>query len=236
MINIQIDTKDVTRWLNDVQKKQVPFATAVALTRTAGLVEKQLQRDLSTKLDSPSPYTLRSTFKTSANKARLYAEIGIKDKKPARGTAPATLLKEHFTGGDRGNKPMEKAIAALGAMPQGWRVVPGAGMPLDSYGNPKRNAVRELIESLRSKTQIYKGRGARMAVVGYFVVRVGAESNLPPGIYARTGKALRPMFLFVRSAGYRKRFDLPGMATRVADTEFPKQFGTALTAALATAR
>lgn len=236
MITIQVDTKDATRWLNDVQRKQLPFATAVALTRTAGLVEKSLLGEITAKLDNPSPYTKRSTFKTSAKKTALYAEVGIKDKKPAGGTAPAVLLGEHFSGGLRGNKPMEKAIAALGAMPSGWRVVPGAGMPLDAYGNPKRNAVREVIQSLRSKTQVYKGRGKRVALVGYFVIPVGADSHLQPGIYTRKGRDISPVFLYIKAAGYRKRFDLPALAQRVVAREFNNQFDAALSAALATAR
>lgn len=235
MITITVDNRQTTRWLNDLQRKQIPFATALALTRTGKLVEKALQTEMAGKLDA-SPYAKRSTFSTSANKINLEATVGLKDKKPAGGTAPAVLLKEHFGGGMRGNKPMEKAIAALGAMPTGWRVVPGAAMPLDAYGNPKRNAVREVIQSLRAKTQIYKGRGKRVALVGYFVIHVGASSHLQPGIYMRKGREVSPMFLYIKSATYRKRFDLPALATRVVANEYSNQFDAALSSALATAR
>lgn len=237
MITVQVDTRDVTRYLSEVQKKQIPFSTALALTRTAALVEKALLAEMTAKLDKPiSPYTERSTFKTSAKRTALYAEVGIKDKKRTGGTAPAVLLGEHFSGGLRGNKPMEKAIAALGAMPSGWRVIPGAGMPLDGYGNPKRTIVREVIQSLRSNTQIYKGRGKRVTLVGYFVIKVGADSHLQPGIYMRKGRHIAPMFIYVKSAGYRKRFDLPTLATRVVTKDFDNQFASALASALATAR
>lgn len=234
-ISVKADFRDAMRYLDNLQKKQIPFATALALTRTGKLVEKSLQAEMAGKLDA-SPYTKRSTFSTSANKYNLEAIVGLKDKKPAGGTPPAVLLKEHFGGGMRGNKPMEKAIASLGAMPAGWRVVPGAGMPLDAYGNPRRNAVREVIQSLRTKMQLYKGRGKRVALVGYFVIPVGGASHLQPGIYSRKGRDISPMFLYIKSASYRKRFDLPVLANRVAAKEFGKQFDAALASALATAR
>lgn len=235
-ISIKVETPAIP-FLNDVQKRQLPYATALALTRTAKRLEQSLQLELSGKLESPSPYTLRSTFSTSATKLKLSAEVGIKDKRPAGGTAPAMLLKEHFSGGERGNKPMEKAMAAIGALRSGWRVVPGAGMPLDAYGNPRRTTVREILGALRSKMQVYKGRGKRMALVGYFVVPVGAASHLDPGIYWRSNaRAIRPMFLFVQAAGYRKRFDMPRLANTVVAREFEPQFKAALAQALATAR
>lgn len=235
-ISVQADIKAATRYLDDVQRRQIPFATALALTRTAKQAEKALSDHLVRRLESPSPYTKRSTFSTSATKTTLQAMVGIKDKKPAGGTAPAVLLKEHFSGGARGNKPMEKAIASMGLLPSGWRMVVGAGMPVDAYGNPRRNAVRELIGALRSRMQVYKGKGKRAAAVGYFAVPVGTQAHLSPGIYWRKGRAIRPMFLFVKQASYRKRFDLPTIARDVVAREFDSNFNAALGSALATAR
>lgn len=236
MITIRVDAKAATQFLDDAQKNQIPFATAVALTRTAKQVQKSLQNEMAGRLNA-SPYTKRSTFSTSATKSNLQAIVGIKDKKPAGGTAPDVLLKEHFGGGSRGNKPMEKAIASLGLLPGGWRIVPGAGMPLDAYGNPRRNAVRELIGALRSRVQVYKGRGKRAGLVGYFAVPVGGSAaSLAPGIYWRKGRALRPMFLFVPSTSYTSRFNLPGIARQVVGEKFGSQFDAALTQAMGSAR
>lgn len=235
-IDVQADVRAATQFLDDVQRRQVPFATALALTRTGRKLGTDLAGELRGKLDSPSPYTLRSTFSTVATKANLSTTVGIKDQKPAGGTAPAVLLKEHFTGGVRGHKPMEKALAALGDLPAGWRVVPGSGMPLDAYGNPKRTAVRELLGALRSGAQVYKGRGKNVALVGYFVIKVGTRSHLSPGIYWRKGRAVRPMFVFINQAGYRKRIDLPRLARDTVDRDFPNEFRQALSNALDTAR
>lgn len=235
-INVKADIAAATEFLNDMQRSQVPFAAALALTRTGKKLSTNLAGELRSKLESPSPYTLRSTFSTVSTKVNLSTTVGIKDMKPAGGTAPAVLLKEHFGGGLRGHKPMEKALAQMGDLPAGWRVVPGAGMPLDAYGNPKRTAVRELLGALRAGTQVYKGRGKKVALVGYFVIKVGARSNMHPGVYWRKGRAIRPMFLFIAQAGYRKRVDLPRMGQYTVARDFQNEFRQALSNAITTAR
>ena len=236
-INVRTNVKAMIADLDRVQRQQVPFATAYALTQTAKAVERELQAEMARDFESPSPYTLRSTFSTSATKVRLSAMVGIKDKKPAGGTAPAVLLKEHFTGGERGNKPMEKAMRSIGALPDGWLVVPGAGMPLDAYGNPRRKDVAELIGALRTGLNVHKGKGKRAQTTGYFVIAVGSGSHLEPGIYKRiNNRVVKPMFVFVQHARYRKRIDLPLLARRVVDRVFDAELQKSRAYALRTAR
>ena len=227
----------VKRLLGEMGEKQVPFATAVAITKTAKSVEKRLQADMSRAFKSASPFVQRATFSTSATKANLSATVGIKDKKPAGGTAPSVLLKEHFTGGVRGNKPFEKALITMGVMPQGYRAIPGNGMKLDAYGNPSRREIGEMLGALRSRMQVFKGRGKNVALVGYFVVPVGAASKLHPGVYKRIDRAvLATMFIFVRRASYQKVIDFERDATRVVASEFQQNFDAALINAMRTAR
>lgn len=234
-VNIKIEGLDQVKSMVGNVGKQARYAAAVALTRTAKEVDKRLVADMQSTLDKPSPYTTRGTYSTSATPNKLEAVIGLKDK--GQRVPPALLLKEHFTGGARGNKPFELALAGMGALPRGWRAIPGQGMPLDAYGNPRRTTVREILGALRSKMHVYKGRGKRMAVVGYFVVPVGAASHLEPGIYWRSNaRAIRPMFLFVQAAGYRKRFDLPRLASTVVARELPAIFDREMANAIATAR
>lgn len=224
------------RSMSDMQK-QVPFAAAKAITKTAKSVEKRFQSDMSGAFKSASPYVKRSTFSTSATKANLTATVGLKDQKPSGGTAPAVLLKEHFTGGLRGNKPFEKAIAAMSVMPRGYRAVPGSGMKLDAYGNPSRKDIGEMLGSLRTKMQVFKGRGKKMELVGFFVVPVGVKSHLPAGIYKRGARgAIKVMFLFVTKATYRKVMDMERSAQEVVAREFNPNFDAAFAEAMRTAK
>lgn len=238
MLTIKVEGLDgLKRSLNEIGSKQVPFAAAKAITKTAKLVENKLQASMAGAFKSPSPYVRRATFATSATKTNLSATVGLKDQKPSGGTAPSVLLKEHFTGGLRGNKPFEKAIAAMGAMPSSYRAIPGSGMRLDGYGNPSRKEIGEMLGSLRTRMQVAKGRGKNVALVGYFVVPVGAKSHLPAGIYKRPARgALLTMFIFVSQASYRKVIDFSRTAQEVVAREFQPQFDAAFAEAMRTAR
>lgn len=235
MIKIEIKgLDDVMRQLDNLQRKQIPYATARALTSTATSIEKNLRQEMAGKFDKPTPYTLKGTFVSPAKKTNLEAIVGLKDT--GMRVPPAKTLKEHFQGGVRGNKPFEKALSGINALPFGWRAIPGAGMPLDTYGNPRRNVLREIFGALKTRTKIYKGRGKRVTLTGYFLIPVGSKSHLSPGIYLQKNREISPMFVFVRSAGYQKVIDLPRIATTTAEREFNREFSTALGNALATAK
>lgn len=235
MITVKIEgLAKLQKQLNDLQRKQIPFATAVALTNTAKAVGKQLTQEMARNFDKPTPYTLKSTFVSPAKKSDLKAIVGLKDK--GMRVPPSVLLKEHFSGGHRGNKPMEKALAGMGVLPTGWRVIPGAGMPLDQFGNARRSALREIFGSLKSRASVYKGRGKRMQLVGYFLIPVGSDSHLAPGVYLKTGREIKPMLIFIKAASYRKVLDLERIATDVVGKEFEGEFSRALANALATAK
>lgn len=238
MLTVRIEGFDeLKRKLNDMAVRQVPFSTSVAINKTAAQVDERLKRDMFGAFKSPSPYVSRSTFIQRSTKANLTAVVGLKDQKPSGGTAPAVLLKEHFTGGLRGNKPYEKAIIALAGMPKGWRAIPGAGIRKDAYGNPSRKEIGEMLAVLRTRMQVWKGRGKKAALVGYFIIPVGAHSHLAPGIYKRVARgALAPMFVFVKQAAYRKVLDMQRIGDEVVKKEFQSNFDAAFADAMRTAR
>lgn len=238
MITIKMEGLDeLKRSLSDMASKQVPFAAALAITKTAKSVEARLQSDMAGAFKSPSPYVKRATFTQIANKRDLTATVGIKDMKPAGGTSPSLLLKEHFTGGIRGRKPFEKAIETIGGLPHGWRAIPGEGITLDSYGNPSRKEIGEMLGSLRSKMQVFKGRGKRLILIGYFIVPVGATTHLYPGIYKRMAhQSIKPLFIFVKSAAYKKVIDFERSANEIVAREFNPNFDSAFTDAMRTAK
>ncbi len=238
MLTVKVEGMDeLKKTLGEMGSRQLPFATAISITRVAKSVESRLLADMAGAFKSASPYVARSTFSTSATTQNLTATVGLKDIKPANGTAPSVLLKEHFTSGLRGHKPFEKAIASIGGLPAGWRAIPGAGIKLDAYGNPNRREIGEMLGVLRAHVQVYKGRGKRMMLTGYFIVPVGAKSHLHPGIYKRLDRAaIKAMFIFVQSARYRRVFDFGRSAAEVVAREFQPAFNTAFANAMRSAR
>lgn len=239
------NNRALLRDLDAVALKQIPFASAVALTRTAEAAERALIAEMASTFDNPSPYIVRrGTFIKSANKSNLTAIVGIKNRDNGRGASPATYVKEHFFGGARNQKPFELALAGIGALPRGWKAIPGDGLKRDRYGSPDRKQLAEIIGALRSGMRSYKGRDKRMALVGYFVVAPGSKAararHLRPGIYRRTQRgnagALAPVFVFVQVAAYSKTLDLRTIVERVANTEFARHFDREFAKAVSGAR
>ena len=254
MFTVKIEGIDeLKRNLSDMAGKQVPFATARAITQTAKSVETKLQNDMAATFKTASPYAKRSTFTSPANKYTLAATVGLKDQKPSGGTAPSTLLKEHFTAGLRGNKPYEKALISMGVMPKGYRAIPARGLKLNSYGNPSQSDIRRILDVIRSgdiydgnvNTGTSKFRQKNSADISYFLKKVGDNNwrsrHLVPGIYRRVyegrrrKKAAIPVLIFVKSANYKKLFDLERIADEVSAREFQTNFDAAFAESMRTA-
>lgn len=239
-LNISSNIREVVRALDGVARDQVPFATAVAITRTAKLLDTELRSTLTSVFDNPTAYITRSTFSTSAKKNDLNATVGIRDQ-ATRGASPAQYVRESFTGKSRGLKPYEVALQAAGALPQGMRAVPGVGLKLDRFGNPDRKQITEILGALRRRIAVFSGRGKRVTRIAYFIRNPGdmrpQARHLAPGVWRRIERdAVIPVFLFVKDASYSRVIDLPAIAGRVITTRFSDEFGKALANAVRTAR
>lgn len=221
--NAQVQ-RDISEWAD----LQIPIALAAALNDTARMLRDDLSRELNSVFSRPTPWIQRSPFMERATRGHLVATVGIRDQ--GSRVTPAHYLKEHFSGGARGNKPMEKALQRAGLLPSGWFVVPGAGVKTDAYGNVSKATVSRIIRELQG--------GGRRQQAGssfrLFVVRPGetrsSSRHLEPGIWsvAKVGDQtiIRPALLFVSRATYRKVLDLPRLAGRVVARDFWRNFSS----------
>lgn len=241
-INVQTDIDRITRWADEMQRNQIPFATALAITKTAKSTQDALKKTLQDTFDQPSPYITRGTFSTRATKRDPSALVGMKDK-AARGASPALYVRESFAGGARGAKPFELAFQQIGALPAGMRAVPGPGMKLDRSGSPNRKTLKEIIGAIRAGMRVYAGRGRNAQQLGYFVVtpeRTARTQKIQPGIYRRTGAGrgskIVPVFFFVQEAVYEQVIDLEQVTNETVSSVFQDEFRAALERATATAR
>lgn len=242
MIEIKVDIKPAIQYLDSVQRKQVPFAAALALTRIAQASEKDLKTEMQGTFDRPTGWTLRGTYYTSADKRVLQAVVGLKDKTTSGGRPAGKYLQAQLGGGARRTTGYELALTALGALPEGWRAMPAEGAKLDRYGNLNKAQLTEIIGALKSGSRVYKGKGKRLSATGYFIARPGIKqtAHLKPGIYYRIergGKsAIIPVLIFTQRAAYQRKLDLPRIVRRTIDRRFQTEFNTAFARALATAR
>jgi hypothetical protein len=240
-INITDNIRQAIGSLDATFAKQVPFATALAITKTAQDIPVAMGREAGSVFSRPRPFTTGAgaMYVKSATKQSLTAEAGYKD-------IQARYLKWQIGGGDRVQKGFERALTGMGMLPAGYLTTPGEGIKLDAFGNIPRAQIIQILGQLKSGVSVFAGRGKRMSRQGLFIILPGATApqarHLTPGIWRRAeGAAWRdrhvvPLIHYVAASAYRPRLDLKGTARRVVDSRFPAHFAAAWNQATATAK
>ena len=218
------NNKQFERHLNNVALRELPFATAVALTKTAKAIQSAEQRAMKRQLDRPKPFTLKSMRIIPAKKSSLSATILFKDTATAGGAPAGRYLRPQVLGGSRRLKRFEKALIGMGAMRTNEFAVPGRRARLNSFGNVSNALIKNVLTSIRSKG-------------GQFFVP-SDRSTLPRGVYQRMArKKLKLIFVFVTDdPDYRKRYDFVGVARKTAMKAFPGIHRAEFTKAIANSR
>lgn len=232
-------------------EKQVRFATAVALTRTAQKVKEAEIAEMAAVFQNPTPYTLNSLYMKPATKANLKASVWLKYDS-SKGTPAEKYLLPQIMGGQRRLKRFEVALNRIGVLPSGMAIVPSNAVELDSYGNVPRGLIVRILSYFQAfgeqgySANMSDAKRKRMAKgtkkstgTAYFSLQ-RPRGKLPPGIYQRFhfahGSAIRPVFIFVRTPSYSRIFDFYGVAERIARATYPGEFQRAFAQAMATAR
>lgn len=123
-INVTHDLDKLKKKLNYIERKQIPFATAKALTDTAKEVQQKEVEQLEKDIDRPAPFTKRGFYIRRATKNNLVSVIGIKD-------IQAKYLGLQVEGGTQ--TPANKAI------------VRPANLKLNKYGNLTKGRIKKLL-------------------------------------------------------------------------------------------
>ena len=252
MLKIEaIGVDELRASLREFSGRRLNAAIATALTRTAVQVRAAAQRELQRTIDRPTPYTVRQLRYVAATAERPVAAVGfnvapiqnefgnvVRYQDLGPGETPAgKYLGVQVEGGTRRMKRLEEALVAAGAMPAGFRVVPGAGARLDAYGNVSRGQVIQVLSQLR--LQLVAGTNRSMSQRTAIAAQRRAGGRFfffPPGkrvqagVYQRefVGRNITPVFIFVRSATYRPRFDFYGATRREGERVLPEQMRRAI--------
>lgn len=227
--------------LDRLEREQLPFAAALALTTTAQDVKAALVEEMASVFDRPTRFTLNSLFVEAATKDSMKARVWMKDKRQESGGRPATeWLAPQVFGGGRDQKASEKRLSDRGLLPAGKYIVPAKGLKLDAYGNISRGTMNKIVSGLGAQFDKYANSTTSRRSVGnlkrYFIMKKG---NRPIGIGERTGKGragMRMVVAFASRPQYSKRFDFFEVAERVADDRLPIRFELAIARALGTRR
>lgn len=205
-----VDLRDLHKGLNEVSRRQLPFAMAQALTITAGHVGVSWQGEMKAVLDRPSPFTVNAVAVRPARKALLIATVYVKDV-AAEYLEPYVEGGTHFLGGKRG-------------------LLTPKAVPLNAYGNLTRNK----LATLKAKSNVYVGAvklrsGAAVS---------GVWQRPTASARRRTGgrAALKLLIRFSDPLQVRQRLDFYGRAETVIRAQFASAFADAFEHAMATAR
>jgi hypothetical protein len=229
MIKVEIQGLDKTLAHLAGMQKQVKFAAAVALTRTAGKVREAMPAVMDRELDRPTSFTKRGMFVKPARRDDLQAVVGFMDRQ-------AGYLKYQIAGGTR--TPTSRGIK-----------LPG-NITLNSFGNIPKGLIDRLKQSaqdgslgrgIAKKLGVGNRRKGAAPIQLFYGKPTGRGwEKAPMGIWRRVpgnpGK-LVPVIVFEDTpARYKPRFHFEREALRVVRREWDKQFAAAFDQAMRTAR
>ncbi|OWO82438.1 hypothetical protein B5C26_08585 [Photorhabdus luminescens] len=210
--------KELSNKLTQI-KKQVPFATAQALTRVARQIEQAEKKAIERKLDNPTPFTVKSIGSVGARKNNLTAKVFVRD-------IAASYLTPFEIGG------VHKLNSSALLNPK--------DIKLNKYGNLPRNKLQQLkakpdtfIGEIDGVNGVWKRKKAKKGKKGKKRLkrspngtRRERQKQPMPKLLIRFGDAL-PVAPIL---GYQER------AMKIADALMPGAISHALDEAIRTAK
>lgn len=224
---MNVDLREVIKAIKKVDK-QINFATAVALTKTANKVKKAEQAEMSKVFDKPKPFTINSVYIVPASYKQVEptAIVGIKDKVKT-GTPAAKYLQPQVSGGNRRLKKAEAKLKGAGILPSGYYIVPGQGIRLNKFGNMTKGQIGKALTVNTKGGKFFISEG------------IGRTRHLSKGVWQKKGARglkISPFIMFVKKARYNKQFFFYATANDTAKKIIVDEFKAAYSHALSTAR
>ncbi len=239
MLSIDIATNidELKRRLSDIEKAELPFATARALTDVAFKVRAAEQDEMRRVFKNPTDWTLNGMVVDKAEKNGRPARVYFEDT-TAGGTPSGDYLRVQIEGGPRGHTPFENRLIRSGRLQSSEFLVPARYADRNAAGDLNPGQVTKILSDLGTVETAIRSPGGRNRGVRrgehYEILRT--LGGLPAGIYKSTGGKRLLCFLIVRQPQYHARFDFHGVAQRTLQTEFAPAFRANLAKAVASSR
>ena len=236
-VSIFSNIDEVINSLDDLQKKQLPYAVMVATNILAFDYWDKQKKEVSGGLawkNVKAPNTIRIL---KATKQRPYAEIYVDESHWGY-----YALMQHFQGGDRHSKGMEKKMISKGYMYKWEILTPSPGVTIKAGVYNQMIAQLQLTSStlgyVANETKRTKKRSIAKNSSRYFIITGKSNSPLAPGVYARMPGSESPvcMLRIAEKPTYRERFDMEETLSKVYDRRGLKYFNEALEYAINTAK
>lgn len=234
---------NIDKFVNGAMKnmsKQIKFAHNVATTRIAHKVREAETKEIKNVFDQPTTTTQKAVRYKTANKSQPYAVVYLHDFY-GKGQSPNEYLQHHVFGGTRKIKRTEQWLRDAGILPNNQYIAPAKKATLNKYGNITAVEHIKVLSYLKAHPE--SGYVANVTAkskakwnkqgLSYFVMY---KASQPIGIWRRTNKKIKPVFMFINTPHYRKeKFDFYEVGRRVVNAEWPGEIKKALKDAIATA-
>lgn len=238
MIKIDFDLKQFNQAMSDLEKRQLPFAIASALSKTAVEAKNEVIKEMKKVFKNPTPYTLGSVYTRPARKTNLEALVWLKDS-GGKGIPATKYLWVQVFGGKRAQKRHESALTRAGLIPAGRGTVPASGARVNAYGNLPGSTYTSMLSYLkasRDEMQNRTKRSARKAGSRRAAWWMLKKNDQPVAIMRKQGKKSIPYMIVTSNLTYRKRFDFIAICKKVHAQRFNAIFGEELAKAIRTAK
>jgi hypothetical protein len=241
--SIEFDVNPILQKLDRMQRLEVPFAASLALNRVGASVKERLQAEMRSTFNRPKPvpFTLNSLYVKASTKTNLEVEIGIRDFAP-KGNPASKYLAPQIYGGQAYDTRFQKSLKFKGLLGSGMYAIPTQSDLLrrNQYQNVTPAQYTEILYSLSafrdSTSFVYAKYAKRKRATQYFAVKT-KTGKLYPGIYLSNVKEGfekdRAMFWFTRTPTYTGEFKFFDVAKGHAGSIWNKEFGRALSQAIA---
>lgn len=237
MIKFDHNIDRFERKLSAVERRQLPFATAMALNDTAKDALHRTRDEAERSFENPTPFTKNAFYAVRATKREPMATIRRKTRQSGR-----HHLEVQSEGGTRSQTGLEKLLASrlkyAGII---QTVTPGPAAELDRYGNLRRGMMNRVIDSLarqgpRRPTKRGGIGGVDRRRQDYFIKGKGRTF----GVYKRqvsTGDVIGKVLNFSsKRPTYRKMYHFNRAMAEAARKNFARHFERRMREAIATAK
>ena len=219
-ISVRTNIKELQKKLNAFTHKQLPFATAQALTALVKTVQFEETKSLGSVFDRPTPFTQKAVGIIKARKDTLEAQVFVKD-------IAAAYLEPYETGGV--NKLNSRAL------------LKPVDQPVNQFGNLGRNDIAKLkarsdifIGKVKTKAGEVDGVWQRVADVANVVSKSGKTRRTTRGINAT--EHLKLLIRFTDAHKVTQRWNYRMRAELIVQKNFNREMGSALARAVASAK
>ena len=229
-ISVVADTKKLTRYLT-FQRKQIPFATMMALNDVAFDARSYTQKSLPRRLDRPTPAMVKSVQVQKAKKKNLVATVGFAGlgfKSSKWQESAAKIMKRHIKGGTRKAKGTPLRIPSD---------IKGGGIKLNKYGNIGGKKAK-IAKMIGKSDQFFEGipKGDFSAKDRGIWERTPANSKRKSNKKHQASGKIVQRIADEPYADYSKRYPFEKIVQLAVNKNYKKRFNRALIKALRSAK